>query len=361
MSRQFFHDLLNKKKTKHKKDDDLLNNLYKVPKKDKKENSPTFQVFKPNLIHQADLLFLPDDNGYKYALVVVDDHSRICDAVPLKSKTAKEIINAFKNIYEKHKILKKPELIEVDAGSEFKGQVAKWLKENLKVDIRVAKAARHRQQAVVERKNQSIGTALAKRQAAEELLTDEHSTKWVDDLKIFIDELNKKTKKDYKPLKKEKSIKPRATGNAKNLLPIGAQVRVMLDAPRDYVSGKRLHGKFRSGDIRFDPEVKTITNIILNPDQPPMYQINNKPSPAYTKNQLQLVPKNEKYPSKDLIRNEKERTQFKVEKLLEKVKRNGRWYFKVKWLGYDDSENTYEPRSTLIKDIPDMVRQFEKR
>ena len=45
-------------------------NLFKTPKKDK--ISPVFYNFEKDHTHQADLLFMPDDKGYKYCLCVVD-------------------------------------------------------------------------------------------------------------------------------------------------------------------------------------------------------------------------------------------------------------------------------------------------
>ena len=41
-----------------------------------KINYSHFDVTVPNEVHQADILFLPRDNGYKYALTVVDIASR---------------------------------------------------------------------------------------------------------------------------------------------------------------------------------------------------------------------------------------------------------------------------------------------
>ena len=85
----FFDDLIGKSNKGNK----LVNNLYKIPKKDKGLNVPHHQATIPNLIHQADLIFLPNDNGFKYALVVVDIATRKVDAIPLKSKTNTEILS----------------------------------------------------------------------------------------------------------------------------------------------------------------------------------------------------------------------------------------------------------------------------
>ena len=47
------------------------------------------------------------------------------------------------------------------------------------------------------------------------------------------------------------------------LLPEGTRVRVALDEPISVIS-KKLHGKFRTGDIRWDPEVKIIKKLMLS-------------------------------------------------------------------------------------------------
>ena len=79
--------------------DDIVKNLYRKPQKDKGENARHFPGFKPGYYHQSDLLFLPHDDAYKYALVVVDVGSRIIDARALRSKTPDAITKAFKSIY----------------------------------------------------------------------------------------------------------------------------------------------------------------------------------------------------------------------------------------------------------------------
>jgi hypothetical protein len=55
--------------------------------KDKKGDIVHWDCYKTNAIHQADIIFLPDDNGYKYCLVVCDVASNTTDAEPLKQTT----------------------------------------------------------------------------------------------------------------------------------------------------------------------------------------------------------------------------------------------------------------------------------
>ena len=88
-----------KKKTKPQPSPQLLDELYKIPKKDKGLNIPHFNVLNPNLVHQADLLFMPNDQGFKYILVVADANNSITDAEPLRNKSSYHVRDAFDKIY----------------------------------------------------------------------------------------------------------------------------------------------------------------------------------------------------------------------------------------------------------------------
>ena len=360
-----------------KQSNELLKNILKKPIQDKGDNIPHYPEFIKNWYHQADLLFLPTDDNFKYALVVVDVGSRATDARPLKSKESSEIIRAFKSIYgtenKPGQYLSPPHLISVDSGSEFKGDVGEYLK-TITVHVKTALPGRHRQQAFVERKNRDIGMQLNKRMLAEELLTGDHSMAWVDDLPVVIKDINTRSKNndDKKILHNKKfpvdNSKPQnylGNADALKLLEQGTKVRVALDAPKDVIDGKRLHGKFREGDIRYDLKPRTIIKTLIAPGTTPMYQLddaNGEPDnrALYTKNQLQVIPKNEILPDASLIRGNKVNgvNKFIIEKLLKRETINNKIMFEVKWKG--DSTTTLEPRSTLIIDAKDMVLEFEK-
>ena len=64
----------------------LLSNLTKVPRKEPKSMMAHTTASQPFTTEKADLLFLPNDNGYKYLLVVVDIATRKTDAEPIKNK-----------------------------------------------------------------------------------------------------------------------------------------------------------------------------------------------------------------------------------------------------------------------------------
>lgn len=344
---------------------DIVDELFKKPKKDKGVNATRILPVPANTVHQGDLLFLPDDNGYKYALVVVDVGTRQTDIVPLKNKEHTTIINAFNHIYRRKskKILEFPKKMEFDAGSEFDNQYVSDYFDKQNIVIRIAKPQRHRQQAMVERRNQIIGIDIAKRQTAEELLTGETSRQWVDDLPEILKKMNTKASK-RKPIKLKNEYQ--CEGDACTLLPEGTKVRVALEAPRDVANNKKLNGKFRDSDIRWEIKPKEIKQVIVQPNQPPMYLVsdnkgNTDHNQAYTKSQLLPTKANEQQPNESKIRPvgiKKGTKTWIIEKLVDRKKVGKLIYFSVKWKGYKDT--TSEPRTVLMQDVPDMVKEFEK-
>ena len=77
-----------------------------------------FQVFKPDYLEQADLLFMPTGAfGHKYILVIVDAHTKKCDAEAIKNKLSSTVMKALIKIY-KRGIIKQAKVISVDGGSD---------------------------------------------------------------------------------------------------------------------------------------------------------------------------------------------------------------------------------------------------
>jgi len=347
-----------------------LTNLYQIPKKDKGVNAPTFSYPVKESTAQADLLFMPDDKGFKYALVVVDNGTRLLDAEPIKTKDSSAVIAAFVKIF-KRKNVAKPKRIEVDAGSEFKSGTAKYFKDN-NIKVRVAEVGRHRMQSLVEKANHHIGSILHKRMTAQELITGQVSKEWTADLPLLVKVLNKYIKKReadrIKKVKKGPKVydeEPRCSGDACKLLSVGDHVRVALEFPIDVVTGAKLHGKFRSSDIRFNPKVRIIRELLLTPNQPPMYLLDGdvgdmKITPvAYTKAQLQLIDKSEKMPNVKVIRGKPK--QWIVERIVDKKKIKNKIHYLVHWQGFPDAENTWEPLTSLKKEVPALVKEYEDK
>jgi len=263
-----------------------LHSLFKQPRAQVKEDMGSFQVFKSNLIQQADLLFITNDRGYKYILVVVDDHSKKMDAEKLKDKDSRSVAKAFRKIYDRD-ILKIPEEIELDDGKEFKGEVRDFFDEH-NTRVRYALPNRHQQQGLVERKNQILGTLIHQIQTYKELKSvhNKLNREWVKILPDLVREINNNVPK---PLHEATSEDPKINDYNKKLLEIGQAVRIKLDHPVD-TQGKRLHGNFRSTDMRWTEKAYTITNVLIRPGQPISYLTDKSNEVSYTKEELQKVP-----------------------------------------------------------------------
>ena len=366
---------------------------------------PHFQRVEPNIYQQADLLFLPNDKGYKYALTVVDVGSDMSDSEPLKTKEQDEIIKAFNTIY-KREYINYPKVMQVDSGKEFGSKVKQYFLTK-KIGYRVAQVGRHRQQAKVERWNQIIGTALMKRMSAQELLTEKTSRAWVQDLPLLIKALNRKKKEELgKELMKKPDNKLKCEGDSCDILAIGTKVRVALEKPVQVAKNAndtKPVGKFRSGDIRWGRDIRTIKEVLLKPNSPPMYFVSKIEDPnetlpvAYTKNQLQVVREVETMPDRSIIREEivpaprktraereaekkiaesreevpepeeeaqpepEPKEQGEIEKIVRRRKIGNLIFYKVHFKNTSRNEDLEIPRKQLMEMNADLVKNYEKK
>ena len=262
---------------KKSKDYNDSNELFRVPNDDKLDDIPHIKnnISDPNYLQQADILYLPTSQfGYKYALVVVDVATSKMDAIPLKNKTPQDIITALKKVYITHNISEFPFILQFDNGSEFKGDLKKYLNEQ-GVSVRYSKTNRHRQNSVVEARNKVLGSLILKFQGMKELETKKKSTEWHKYIDEFIAFINTKS---ITPNPIDMSID--ILGNTKKksddieILSLNQKVRKILDYPVNAHDNKRTDSKFRVGDIRWSKDIYLIKHIILNPNMPPMYMVN---------------------------------------------------------------------------------------
>lgn len=283
----------------------LVAQLNKAPKRARGVNQAHFpRSGKLNAEHQADLLFLPDDKGYKYLLVIVDNGTRKVDAEPLRTKQPTEVLGAFKRIYSRS-ILSKPILkLRVDKGSEFLGTVKKWFETFTRFEQ--ADTGDSRAMSLVESANKQIGRALFRAMRQKELEQGSESFAWRQYVQPIVNALSSRASSDTeKQLKKESKKQgskifadPLCSGSACKVLKVGSKVRIPAIKARE-LGGNVVSGdskNFRATDNRWSLKVYTIDSVIVKGNTPPLYQVSingvrikNK---AFTKNNLQLVDKN---------------------------------------------------------------------
>jgi hypothetical protein len=262
--------------------------LMKKPKKLKQSELPHFNLPTADTILQLDTLYFPETNSeYKFVLVACDVATNKVDAEPMKLRDSNTITLAFKNILKRKKI-QKPMLVMVDRGSDFKGEFAKFLKQQ-KIGRQLC--TYHRQLLPVDHVCYILGKYLGGAMLNEEVTTGKlNTTAWKKHLGKLIKILNDGyTKEPIDPATTNPN--PNEKGN---LLDIGQKVKILLNNPINYVDGSKLHGKFRAGDIRWTKETYTICQVHINPSQRVLYTVkddNNKVlhDVAFVKEHLQLV------------------------------------------------------------------------
>jgi hypothetical protein len=317
-------------------------------------------VWKVNATQQADTCEMPLDNGYNYFLVLVELACRRVDGEPLKDKEAQTVLNAFKIIYERGRIIPPTHRLEVDSGTEFNNKLMRnFFTKEIGVLIRFGQTGRYRQQCFAERAIQAIQEPLSQRMGAQELLTGQPSTEWVDDFHEIVDEVDRKWRRNPPSI----PIGPPRISKNDELLSEGTRVRVKLEDPIS-VLGNKLHGRFRTGDIRWDPRIRTIKKLILSPEQPPMYLLDGPHGRlgvsrcAYTRKQLQIVPDNENPPPDTVIRGT---PKFYIpEKILKQRIRQGKLQYLIKWKRYPENRATWEPAEIIHEDVPGLIAKFNQ-
>jgi len=333
--------------------------LLQVPKKEKRIDTPTTDVFERNNTHQIDLLYLPDDKGFKYALVCVDlAYPRYIGVEKLKTKTPEAVQKGLLEIYKKYKqFLKQPKILECDQGSEFKGEFLNFFNKK-GVFIRYKRTGRHRQQACVEAVNGVLVYGLFYTMLANEIHLENKEIvgDWIDNIDELVELLNfMKSEMPKIQVKNDKRSKLSengkwlvATGENQNIIPVDTKVRVILEEPRD-IQGTKQYGKFRKGDIRWENKTREIEQLSLRPNQPPMYVVDGIKNVAYTKEQLQVVNPKELPPKEQSI------THYIVEKLLNKRRFKNKIQYLVKFKNI--KQESWENVDGLPKQI---VSEFNK-
>ena len=198
---------------------------------------------------------------------MVDVAIRSKEAEPLTSKSSDEVAQSFQKIYQRSP-LTCPELLQVDPGREFMGAVTK-LMENHKTRIRRGRVKIHRDQAIVERFNRTLGERLFGYQYVVEMRLSEgqRSTAWVQRLPEVVAALNNEvtslTGKKPAVAIKEKSVNSKPS--AHYLRPVGKKETILppLVRVRYYYHPGELEGGLKRAT---DPTDMVFKNFATSKD-----------------------------------------------------------------------------------------------
>ena len=270
---------------------------------------PHYQVYVPNQMHMVDLLEFPRDfihgNTYKYLLVLVDVASGYTAIVPLRNKQASSVAFALKALYRpaaplkehKHAPLKFPKELYSDAGTEFKGEFAKMLKEHgVKVKAKVTKY-HHGFNGKVESRNKAISKMLFKNMDVQEIASGKTSRTWVKYARDAVEKLNHNVNGvlGMSPAEAIKLdvVKPKKAVRypKEKLLPADGLYRYLLAPGEEHGDQRR-----RATDNIWSRKTFRISDIEQIPGQRVLYHLSEGPDRAFVKEELMLIPEDTQDP-----------------------------------------------------------------
>ena len=281
----------------------------------------------------ADMQDIKEDNdGVSYLLIAIDLLSRYLWVRPLKTKSAREVRDAFEDIFSNGRT---PEKLRTDQGKEFDNNtLKKYLKDE---NIKYFTTQNEGKANYAERVIKTLKNKIFK------YLTHNNTRRYADKLQQFVQSYNntvhrslgmapsKVTKKKAKTIW-WKLYKPKSTGS---------RVKPYTFRVGDHVRITFLKNKFsREYDQRWTGEIFTVTHRyrVQGIPQCKLKDYNGEEiKGSFYKEELQKVAFDPDKP-------------FKVERILQKRTRKGKKEVLVKWLRWPDRFNSWEPEAN-IKDL----------
>lgn len=274
----------------------------------------------------ADMNQLQNKNsGYRYILTAIDILSRYGFARPLKSKKGKEVAEAIEDIFKESKRV--PKRLQTDQGTEFYNPAVKHVLNRYGIELFSVKSPF--KSAMVERWNRTIKSKIWK------VFTSRNNYKWLDILPQIVHAYNHTRHRVIK-------MKP-ADVNHENSMIVwerlyGKDKRYENTLKKRLSQGNivrisKAKGLFDKGYLpNWSREEFTVDKVDTK-YLPSMISLKDyKGDPIEGKFYEQEVQQITRDPDDDV---------FDVEKIIRQKRKNGQVWYLVKWLGYDDSFNSW--------------------
>lgn len=225
-------------------------------------------------IYQADLITMPEFDGYNYILNVCNMRTKYTDVRPLKNKQAKTVIDAFEEIINS-KICKNIKYLFTDPGSEFTNNAFKKFVDDNDIVIKYTRVGNHKQAGIIEASNRNYKKILNEYMSVK--TKNEYFLDWVDVLYKVRDGINDYLTKHSKPLWDFMNSSYDGGNNFK--FRVGEKVHVALDYPKTLLNNKRMHSGhgtgFRSGDKHYSDEVYKVIGYSMPNGKQLRYRVEN--------------------------------------------------------------------------------------
>jgi len=263
--------------------------------------------------------FAKENNGIHFILTVIDTFTKKAWAVPIKRKTGENTAEALKTIISEEE---PPKFMQFDEGLEFLNKHVKALLDSK--NIRYYSTQSEVKASIVERFNRTLKSRMWK------YFTANNTLKYIDVLPELLEGYNKAVHRStglppdevnwnnagqvYRKLfPKQKTVEPK--------FHVGDQVRISINKRPVFDKGYTPN---------YTMAVYTVSQVWSK--TPPTYKLKE-----YNGDDVQGTFYNEELVKvivpKDSL--------FKVEKIVKTRTRNGKKEYLIKWLGYDDSYNSW--------------------
>ena len=267
------------------------------------------------------------NKGFAYILTVLDVLSRYAWAVPLKTKTPKEVRLAFKGILETSG--EKCFRLCTDAGLEFRGKPFQDLLKEEYIKHVIPK--NETKAACVERYNRTLKTRLYK------LFTKNNSYNWIDHLPKIVKAINNSTNRIT-------GCTP-ASVNHENATKLWLR---LYGKPK-----KDIKFKFNIGDQARISRYKDVFEKGYTPNFTEeiftVYERLNRAPPVYRLKSQSGEPLQGTFYETELVKVIKDsQSTYDIEKIVSSRTKQGVKQLLVKWSGYPDSENSWIKESDLV-------------
>ena len=315
--------------------------LFREPKFPRYYN-PVY-VTKPRELLQADLIDLQTlentNDGIKYLLVVIDSFTRYAWVRPLKNKTAKTVLSAFKDIVSNDLDNYIGDAFLADQGTEFVNKEFKAFLKDKKVEIRAANnKAPH-----VERFNRTLQNLLYR------FMEEKETERYIDNLQSLLKLYNNRYHRTIKMSPKEAEMAEHYYDLQDNISkyyessigPYSKSPKKAQFKMGDLVRISKHRGPFYKGYYQsFLPKIYQIAEILDFPIV--MYKIKDNEtgkmeSGTWYGEELQRVDEN--YYNADTV--------FKIEEILKWRTRNKKREALVKWKYWPEKYNSWEPEEAI--------------
>jgi hypothetical protein len=298
-----------------------------------KPRNITYKHFK-RYQFQMDLVevgqFADKNDGVKYLLNCIDIFTRYAFVRPIKDKSAKTVLDAFKSILQEAQT--KPFMIVMDKGTEFMNQQFKSFCDSQKIKLINPQASVHA--AFVERFNRTLQMLVYK------YMTENETNRYVDVLQNLVKTYNNRRHRMINMTPNEAERNENNEHLELNLIQQKQINQIKSRKPQykvgDYVRIAKQKGKFsRSYDEQAMQEIYKIKTVDLR-KKIPLYLLSD-----YDGNEtlvggfydFELTPVNTET--------------FRIEKVLKKRKVKGREQLFVKWKGFGDQHNSWIDASNV--------------